>query len=87
MAAPRIPSSPVAGYRSKASGCPSRTRLWSTPPLFRTLGAASDLETPGQQLFGGFWMGMSERFLQVARPVSAHLGGLRKFRDFRPLAE
>jgi 4,5-DOPA dioxygenase extradiol len=30
-----------------------------------TLGAASDPETPGDQLFEGFWMGLSKRSLLV----------------------
>jgi 4,5-DOPA dioxygenase extradiol len=35
-------------------------------PLFVTLGASSDPEQPGKQLFEGFWMGLSKRSLQVA---------------------
>jgi 4,5-DOPA dioxygenase extradiol len=35
-------------------------------PLFVTLGAASDPETPGDQHIDGYWMGLSKRSLQVA---------------------
>ena len=35
-------------------------------PLFTTLGAASDPETPGEQVIDGFWMGLAKRSLQVA---------------------
>lgn len=35
-------------------------------PLFVTLGASSDLETPPETLIEGFWMGLSKRSLLVA---------------------
>ena len=35
-------------------------------PLFVTLGAAVDAETPAEQVIDGFWMGLSKRSLVVA---------------------
>ena len=35
-------------------------------PLFVTLGAATDPETPGDQVVDGYWMGLAKRSLQVA---------------------
>ena len=35
-------------------------------PLFVTLGAATDPQTPGDQVIDGYWMGLAKRSLQVA---------------------
>jgi 4,5-DOPA dioxygenase extradiol len=57
----------LASYRSTAPGMPfAHPTVEHYTPLFVTLGAASDPETPGDQLFEGFWMGLSKRSLQVA---------------------
>jgi 4,5-DOPA dioxygenase extradiol len=57
----------LASYRSQAPGMPyAHPTVEHYTPLFVTLGAASDPEQPGEQLFEGFWMGLSKRSLQVA---------------------
>jgi 4,5-DOPA dioxygenase extradiol len=57
----------LASYRSKAPGMPyAHPTVEHYTPLFVTLGAASDPETPGDQLIDGYWMGLSKRSLQVA---------------------
>jgi 4,5-DOPA dioxygenase extradiol len=57
----------LASYRSKAPGMPyAHPTVEHYTPLFITLGAASDPETPGDQLIDGFWMGLAKRSLQVA---------------------
>jgi 4,5-DOPA dioxygenase extradiol len=57
----------LAAYRSKAPGMPfAHPTVEHYTPLFITLGAASDPETPGDQLIDGFWMGLAKRSLQVA---------------------
>ena len=57
----------LAAYRSQAPGMPyAHPTVEHYTPLFVTLGAATDPEEPGQQLFDGFWMGLSKRSLQVA---------------------
>ena len=57
----------LASYRSQAPGMPyAHPTVEHYTPLFVTLGAATDSEEPGQQLFEGFWMGLSKRSLQVA---------------------
>ncbi len=57
----------LAAYRSKAPGMPyAHPTVEHYTPLFVTLGAAADPETPGEQLFEGFWMGLSKRSLRVA---------------------
>ena len=56
----------LASYRSKAPGMPyAHPTVEHYTPLFVTLGAATDAETPGQQLFDGYWMGLSKRSLLV----------------------
>ena len=35
-------------------------------PLFVTLGAATDAQTPARQVIDGYWMGLAKRSLQVA---------------------
>jgi 4,5-DOPA dioxygenase extradiol len=57
----------LASYRTKAPGMPyAHPTVEHYTPLFITLGAASDPETPGEQLIDGYWMGLSKRSLQVA---------------------
>jgi 4,5-DOPA dioxygenase extradiol len=57
----------LANYRAEAPGMPySHPTVEHYTPLFVTLGAASDPETPGEQVIDGFWMGLSKRSLQVA---------------------
>jgi 4,5-DOPA dioxygenase extradiol len=57
----------LASYRSQAPGMPyAHPTVEHYTPLFVTLGAATDSEEPGEQLFEGFWMGLSKRSLQVA---------------------
>src|SRR5438309_12072988 len=57
----------LASYRSKAPGMPfAHPTVEHFTPLFVTLGAASDPETPGDQRIDGYWMGLSKRSLQVA---------------------
>jgi 4,5-DOPA dioxygenase extradiol len=57
----------LASYQSQAPGMPyAHPTVEHYTPLFVTLGAASDPEEPGEQLFEGFWMGLSKRSLQVA---------------------
>jgi 4,5-DOPA dioxygenase extradiol len=56
----------LASFRSAAPGMPyAHPTVEHYTPLFVTLGAASDPETPGDQLFEGFWMGLSKRSLLV----------------------
>ncbi len=57
----------LATYRSVAPGMPyAHPSVEHFTPLFVTLGAASDPETPGEQVVDGYWMGLSKRSLQVA---------------------
>ena len=57
----------LASYQSQAPGMPyAHPTVEHYTPLFVTLGASSDPEVPGEQLFEGFWMGLSKRSLQVA---------------------
>ena len=57
----------LASYRSKAPGMPyAHPTVEHYTPLFVTLGAASDPETPGEQVIDGYWMGLSKRSLLVA---------------------
>ena len=57
----------LAAYRSKAPGMPyAHPTVEHYTPLFVTLGAASDPETPGDQVIDGYWMGLSKRSLLVA---------------------
>jgi 4,5-DOPA dioxygenase extradiol len=57
----------LASYRSTAPGMPfAHPTVEHYTPLFVTLGAATDAEQPGEQLFEGFWMGLSKRSLLVA---------------------
>jgi len=57
----------LASYRSLAPGMPyAHPTVEHYTPLFVTLGAATDPESPGLQVIDGFWMGLSKRSLQVA---------------------
>jgi len=57
----------LASYRTKAPGMPyAHPTVEHFTPLFVALGAASDPETPGEQLIDGYWMGLSKRSLQLA---------------------
>jgi 4,5-DOPA dioxygenase extradiol len=57
----------LASYQKQAPGMPyAHPTVEHYTPLFVTLGAATDPEQPGDQLFEGFWMGLSKRSLQVA---------------------
>jgi 4,5-DOPA dioxygenase extradiol len=57
----------LASYQAQAPGMPyAHPTVEHYTPLFVTLGAATDPEQPGEQLFEGFWMGLSKRSLQVA---------------------
>ena len=57
----------LASYRAQAPGMPfAHPTVEHYTPLFVTLGAATDPEQPGEQLFEGFWLGLSKRSLKVA---------------------
>jgi 4,5-DOPA dioxygenase extradiol len=57
----------LASYKSQAPGMPyAHPTVEHYTPLFVTLGASTDPEKPGEQLFEGFWMGLSKRSLLVA---------------------
>lgn len=57
----------LAAYRSRAPGMPyAHPTVEHYTPLFITLGASSNPETPGDQLIDGYWMGLSKRSIQVA---------------------
>lgn len=57
----------LADFRSAAPGMPyAHPTVEHFSPLFLTLGTASSLGEPGEQLIDGFWLGLSKRSLQVA---------------------
>ena len=57
----------LAAYRTQAPGMPyAHPTVEHYTPLFVTLGAATDPETPGDQVIDGYWMGLSKRSLLVA---------------------
>jgi 4,5-DOPA dioxygenase extradiol len=57
----------LAAFRENAPGMPyAHPTVEHYTPLFVTLGAASDPETPGDQVIDGYWMGLSKRSLLVA---------------------
>jgi 4,5-DOPA dioxygenase extradiol len=57
----------LASYRTKAPGMPyAHPTVEHYTPLFVTLGAATDPESPGDQVIDGYWMGLSKRSLLVA---------------------
>jgi len=56
----------LAAFRSRAPGMPyAHPTVEHYTPLFVTLGAATDAETPGDQVIDGYWLGLSKRSLQV----------------------
>ena len=56
----------LAAYHSKAPGMPyAHPTVEHFTPLFITLGASSNPETPSEQLIDGYWMGLSKRSIQV----------------------
>ncbi len=57
----------LAAYRTRAPGMPfAHPTVEHYTPLFVTLGAATDPETPGDQVIDGYWLGLSKRSLLVA---------------------
>lgn len=57
----------LASYRYLAPGMPyAHPTVEHYTPLFVTLGAATDPAQPADQLFEGFWMGLSKRSLLVS---------------------
>ncbi len=57
----------LAAFRDRAPGMPyAHPTIEHFAPLFVTLGASSDPETPPEQLIDGFWMGLAKRSVQVA---------------------
>jgi len=57
----------LAAYKTKAPGMPyAHPTVEHYTPLFVTLGAATDAESPGDQVIDGYWMGLSKRSLLVA---------------------
>jgi 4,5-DOPA dioxygenase extradiol len=57
----------LAAYRTKAPGMPyAHPTVEHYIPLFVTLGAATQVETPADQVIDGYWMGLSKRSLLVA---------------------
>jgi 4,5-DOPA dioxygenase extradiol len=57
----------LASYKSHAPGMPyAHPTVEHYTPLFVTLGAATDPESPGEQVIDGYWMGLSKRSLLVA---------------------
>ncbi len=56
----------LAAYRTKAPGMPyAHPTVEHYTPLFVTLGAATDPETPADHVIDGYWMGLSKRSLLV----------------------
>lgn len=54
----------LASFADVAPGMPyAHPTVEHLTPLFVALGAASDPEAPGKQLFPGYWMGLSKRSL------------------------
>jgi 4,5-DOPA dioxygenase extradiol len=57
----------LANYRDRAPGMPyAHPTVEHFVPLFVTLGAAADPETPTAPSIEGFWMGLSKRSFQIA---------------------
>jgi 4,5-DOPA dioxygenase extradiol len=57
----------LASYRDVAPGMPfAHPTVEHYTPLFVALGAATDPAQPAEQLFEGYWMGLSKRSLLVA---------------------
>ncbi len=57
----------LAAYRDRAPGMPyAHPTVEHYTPLFITLGAATEPESPPEQVIDGFWIGLSKRSLLVA---------------------
>lgn len=56
----------LAAFRDRAPGMPfAHPTVEHFAPVFVTLGAAQDPETPADQRFGGFWMGLAKRSFTI----------------------
>src|SRR4029078_1311161 len=67
----RVDVDALASYQSQAPGMPyAHPTVEHYTPLFVTLGAATDPETPGGQVIDGLCLGLSVRALRVACPPS-----------------
>ena len=56
----------LAAFKSRAPGMPyAHPTVEHFTPLFIALGAASDPTAAGEQLFDGYWMGLSKRSLRL----------------------
>ncbi len=56
----------LAAYRDRAPGMPyAHPTVEHFVPLFVALGAATDVEAPGDQRIDGYWMGLSKRSLEL----------------------
>ena len=57
----------LANYKELAPGMPyAHPTVEHFTPLFVTLGAATDMNTPAETIAEGFWMGLSKRSIKVA---------------------
>lgn len=57
----------LAAFRDRAPGMPyAHPTIEHFAPMFVTLGASDDPESPADQLIDGFWMGLAKRSFQVA---------------------
>ncbi len=57
----------LADFRNRAPGMPyAHPTIEHFAPMFVTLGAASNPETPALQVIDGFWIGLAKRSFQVA---------------------
>ncbi len=57
----------LADFRTRAPGMPyAHPTIEHFAPLFVTLGAANDPESPPLEVLDGYWMGLAKRSIQVA---------------------
>jgi 4,5-DOPA dioxygenase extradiol len=57
----------LADFRNRAPGMPyAHPTIEHFAPMFVTLGAATNPETPALQVIDGFWIGLAKRSFQVA---------------------
>lgn len=57
----------LVAFRDRAPGMPyAHPTIEHFAPMFVTLGAAADPETPASQVIDGFWMGLAKRSFVVA---------------------